>query len=77
MEAISINRRKEAHANRFQSRRFIKIAKELEQDIKHLRALQAKCICNDMESKHLEAQIQIFTDTMNKYRDYSIEVKTL
>lgn len=77
MEVVSINRRKEVRSNQFNSRRYQSIANELERDIQKLRRLQVKCITNDMESKHLEAQIQIFTDTMNEYRDNAIKVKEL
>ena len=74
---ISINRRKELRSNAFQSKRYLRIADELEADIKHLLKLQEKCIINDMESKHLAGVIQDFTDTMNLYRDNAIEVKQL
>jgi len=75
MAVTSITRNKERRSNHGNASRFLKIADELEQGIKKMRELQLKCVYTDMESGHLEAQIQIFTDTMNEYRGNAIKIR--
>ena len=70
-------RDKELASNRGQANRYLRIADELERDIKTMRELQQKCVYNDMEAGHLEAQIQIFSDTMNKYRDDAVLLRRM
>lgn len=73
----NINQGKELISNHGQASRYLKIADELERDIKTMRELQQKCVYNDMEAKHLEQQIQIFSDTMNQYRNDAILLRKL
>ena len=73
----NINQGKELISNHGQAKRYLKIADELEEDIRIMRELQMKCVYNDMEAKHLEAQIQIFSDTMNQYRNDAILLRKM
>ena len=76
-EVTRIDRHKEAVTNRGQSNRFLKIADELEADIEKMRKIQLTCIPHDMNDNHLEAQIQIFTDTMNEYREDAVKLRRM
>jgi len=81
MEVVSltdrIKKRSELRTNRGQADRFLRISKELKADIEKLRTMQLNYLYTDMEAQHLEGVIQIFTDTMNKYKVDAIKLRAM
>lgn len=74
---VNIDRHKELVSNQGQAKRYLRIAKELEVDIEKMRVLQRKCVYTDMEARHFEGVIQMFTDAMNKHKSDAIKLRAM
>lgn len=72
-----VKARNELISNQGQAERFLRISKELKSDIEKLRTMQLNYLYTDMEAQHLEGVIQIFTDTMNKYKVDAIKLRAM
>lgn len=72
-----VKARSELISNRGEADRCLRVAMDLQSGIETMRALLHICIFTEMESTHLEAQIQIFTDRMNEHKSDAIKLRAM